>query len=144
MEIVSVLPRADAEHTGADGRGRTVAVALIGISGGGNNDNAHAPEPFDGVLQGQIDFSVICADGKIYYFYIIFAGIVHYPSKTCNSLSGITLPITVENFDRNNLRLRRDAAVFPAGKTAVSTGDSRDMGHVGRELFFSVAFSGIL
>lgn len=130
MEIVSILPRADAEHAGADRRGWAVAVALIRVSGGGNDNDTHAPEPFNGVLQRQIDLSVVCADGKIYYFYIIFACIVHYPSKTGYSLGGISLPIAVKDFDGNNLCLRRDSAVFSAGKTAVSAGNSRDVSHV--------------
>ncbi len=134
MEIVSILPRADAEHAGADRRGWAVAVALVRVSGGGNDNDTHAPEPFNGVLQRQIDLSVVCADGKIYYFYIIFACIVHYPSKTGYSLGGISLPIAVKDFDGNNLCLRRDSAVFSAGKTAVSAGNSRDVGHVSKKL----------
>lgn len=95
MKIGPVFPRSYGDDAAADGWGRTMSAVPIGIPCGGNDYDTHAPEPLYGFLQRQVDLAVIGADGKIYYFDIIFAGVVHYPSKSCDRLYGIALPLAV-------------------------------------------------
>ena len=96
---------------------------------GGYHHDACLPEVFRCFLQGQVDTAVIGADGKIHYSDIIFAGIVHYPSKGTNGLCRISLPFPVQNFDGNDAGVRGDAAVNTIRKGAVSAGNTRDMSH---------------
>lgn len=139
QEIVSVFPCAYGDDTAADGGGRTMSVSSIRIAGGSNNDDAHLPEPFCGFFQREIDFPVVGADGKIHYSDIIFAKIVHYPSKCFYSLGGITLPVAVQDFEDDDVRLRRDPLPDTVRKISISTGDARDMGH-GSETMFLLLF----
>ena len=135
-KIIPVLPCPYGDDAATDGGRRAVSTMAVGISGGGHHHDAHLPKPFHGFLQGKVDPSVVGADGKIDYFYIIFAEIVHYPSQCPYSLSGISLSAAVKDLDGNDICMRRNAAVFSAGKKAVSAGHTRDVAHGRRKKDF--------
>ena len=101
----------------------------VRIPCGSDYHDACLPEAFCRFLQGQVNAAVIGADGKIHYSDIIFAGIVHYPSKGTNGLCRISLPFSVQNFDGNDAGVRGDATVNTIGKGTVSAGNTRDMSH---------------
>ena len=128
-EIASVLPGAHGNDTAADGGRGSVSAVPVGIACGGHHHDTCLPKLFHGFLQRQIDLSVVCADGKIHYSDIIFAKIVHYPSKGTNGLGGISLSAPVEDFDGNDIDMGGDSAIEPLRKGAVSAGNARDMGH---------------
>jgi len=135
QKILSVFPCAYGYDAAADCRRRAVAVAPIGVPCGGDHNDARLPEPFRGFFQGQIDLSVIGADGKIHYSDIIFTGIVHYPSKSFHCLNRISLTAAIQDLQRNDIGVGRDAAPDPMGKMPVSAGDTRDMGHGIKTMF---------
>ena len=116
-----------------------MAIASIGISRGSNNDDAHLPEPFCCFFQRKIDFPVVGADGKIHYSDIIFAGIVHYPSKCFYCLGRIPLSVAVQDLEGNDICLRGDSLPDAVGEKPVSAGNTRDMGH-GCETMFLLHF----
>ncbi len=129
MEILPVFPCAYGNDTAADGRRRMISVSSVGVSCCCDNYDAFLPEPLYGFFQRQVDLSVVGADGKIYYLYIIFASIVHYPSQCRDCLDRIALPKTIQDFYGNDIGAGGDAAVFSVGIPAVAAGDTRDMGH---------------
>ena len=129
LEITSVLPGTYGNDAAADGRRGAVPAVAIGIACGGHHHDACLPKPFHCFFQRKIDLSVVCADGKIHYSDIIFAKIVHYPSKGANGLGGISLTAPVEDFDGNDIDMRGDSAIDALRKDTVSAGDTRDMGH---------------
>lgn len=120
-----------------------MTAASVGIPSGGDDNDAQLPETFCGLFQRKIDFPVVGADGKIHYSDIIFAMIVHYPSKCFDCLSGVSLPAVIQDLKGNDVCLRSDALPDAVGKIAISAGDSRDMGH-GCENEVSVAFCELL
>lgn len=133
LEIMPIFPGSDGNDAAADGGRGAVPAVSIGISCGGHHNNAGLPEPFHSFFQRKIHLSVVCADGKIHYSDIIFAEIVHYPSKGANGLSGISLTASVEDLDGNDIYMGGNPAIDALRKDTVSAGNTRDMDHGSRE-----------